>query len=140
MPIRSTANSRENKKENKKEKNKQLKHFKIGSNSRNWSLLTADSDSACKNLPGDNRNPLETEFWPQKSRKTVFENFQNFKIAFFSTLCLLFWSLGGCNSSGRPVGFISTYPGTCPSPWLQVMFIFVFFKKLNFTSIYLTSI
>ena len=37
----------------------------------------------------------------------------------------LFRSLEGWNSSGRPVGFMSTYPGTCPAPWFRVMTISV---------------
>ena len=52
-----------------------------------------------------------------------------FQNCIFSPSCLLFWSLVGLNSSGGPVGFISTYPGTCPTPWFRVMFIFVFFKN-----------
>ena len=48
-----------------KDQQKQKKNKQIGSNSWTWSLLTADSDFACKNIPGDNRNPLEIGFWPQ---------------------------------------------------------------------------
>ena len=36
---------------------------------------------------------------------------------------------GGLKGSGRSMGFISTTPGTCPTPWFRVMTIYV--KKLT---------
>ena len=45
------------------------------SNSWNWPVLTADSDSACRDLPGGKWKPLETDLGPEKSRFTFFQKF-----------------------------------------------------------------